>query len=151
MAKIPYSEFVEGLDAAAALDGTEPVVVLQGGVPVESTTQDIADLGGASYLKYVALLTQIGTDAPVATVLENTLGGTVVWTYGGTGEYLGTLAGAFTAGKVFISLTLDEDLSNGYTVRAFADGTDAVQVNQYDGSFAAVDQMGLYIEVRVYP
>lgn len=45
MAKVKYSEFVEDLDAADALDGTESVVVLQDGVPVETTTQDIADLG----------------------------------------------------------------------------------------------------------
>lgn len=30
---------------------------------------------------YGALLTQTGTDAPAATVLENTLGGAVVWTH----------------------------------------------------------------------
>lgn len=49
--------------------------------------------GGPS--EYVALLTQSGTDAPVATVLKNTLGGTVVWSYAGVGVYEGTLAGAF--------------------------------------------------------
>jgi len=48
---------------------------------------------------YRALLTQSGTDAPVATVLENTLGGTVVWTYSDTGIYTATLVGAFTASK----------------------------------------------------
>jgi hypothetical protein len=44
---------------------------------------------------YRALLTQTGTDAPVATVLENTLGGDVVWTRADIGVYVGTLAGAF--------------------------------------------------------
>jgi len=51
--------------------------------------------GGGGPLIYKALLTQTGTDAPVATVLENTLGGTVVWTYYGIGDYRGTLSGAF--------------------------------------------------------
>lgn len=54
MAKVKYSEFSAALDAAAALDGTETVVVIQDGVPVESTTQDIADLGGGSIDKTVA-------------------------------------------------------------------------------------------------
>lgn len=54
------------------------------------------------YKVYVALLTQAGTDAPVATVLENTLGGTVVWTRSAAGSYLGTLANAFTANKTFL-------------------------------------------------
>ncbi len=49
---------------------------------------------------YRALLTQSGGHAPTATVLENTLGGTVVWTYSNEGIYVGTLAGAFPEGKV---------------------------------------------------
>ncbi len=59
--------------------------------------------GGSSYLVYTALLTQTGTDAPVATVLQNTLGGTVVWTYEDFATYQGTLTGAFTDGKTFVS------------------------------------------------
>lgn len=38
---------------------------------------------------YAALLTQASTDDPTATVLQNTLGGTVVWNE--------TVAGAMTA------------------------------------------------------
>jgi hypothetical protein len=48
---------------------------------------------------YRALLTQTGTDAPVATVLENTLGASVVWTRDDVGAYRATLAGAFPAAK----------------------------------------------------
>lgn len=51
--------------------------------------------------KYRALLTQSSTDAPVPTVLENSLGAAVVWTYVGPGTYIGTLVGAFTANKTF--------------------------------------------------
>lgn len=52
--------------------------------------------------KYVALLTQTGTSNPVATVLENSLGGTVVWTRDALGVYLGTLVGAFPANKTIL-------------------------------------------------
>lgn len=55
---------------------------------------------------YKALLTQAGTDAPVATVLENTLGGEVVWTRNDVGDYRGTLANAFPNNKT--------TLGNGY-------------------------------------
>lgn len=56
----------------------------------------------SSYKKYVATLTQTGTNAPVATVLENTLG-SITWSYDSTGWYLGTLTGAFaTASKVVV-------------------------------------------------
>lgn len=51
---------------------------------------------------YRALLTQNGTADPVATVLENTLGGTVVWGRSAEGIYTATLAGAFTENKTFI-------------------------------------------------
>src|SRR3990167_9364436 len=53
-------------------------------------------------LRYVALLAQAGTAAPTATVLENTLGGTVVWTRVAAGNYRGTLTGAFTLNKTYL-------------------------------------------------
>jgi hypothetical protein len=55
--------------------------------------------------KYVALLSQSGTDAPVATVLENTLGGTVVWTRSGPGDYNATLVGTFTENKTWATVS----------------------------------------------
>jgi hypothetical protein len=66
---------------------------------------DIAALQTAvgTYKEYTATVTQTGTSAPVATVLNNTLGGTLVWTRSATGTYLATLTGAFpTASKVVI-------------------------------------------------
>ena len=48
-----------------------------------------------SYKVYRALLTQTGTSAPTAIVLENTLGGTPVWSRGTAGVYELTLTGAF--------------------------------------------------------
>lgn len=58
----------------------------------------INKLNNPSYKVYTALLTQTGTDAPVATILENTLGN-IVWTRINPGQYMGTLAGAFTTNK----------------------------------------------------
>lgn len=58
--------------------------------------------GSVPYLVYRALLTQSGTDAPEAVVLENTLGGTVVWTRSIAGTYIGTLTGAFPTAKTFL-------------------------------------------------
>jgi len=58
---------------------------------------DSASYGGKKV--YKALLTQTGTDAPVATVLENTLSGTPVWSYVGVGDYNLTLAGEWTSQK----------------------------------------------------
>ena len=56
--------------------------------------------GGDSrpYKVYTALLSQSGTDAPVATVLENTLGD-IVWSYVVPGIYTGTLFDTFLENK----------------------------------------------------
>jgi len=55
-----------------------------------------------TYKVYNALLTQSGTSIPVATVLENTLGGTPVWNISADGVYSATLAGAFPIAKTLI-------------------------------------------------
>lgn len=51
---------------------------------------------------YKALLSQSGTNAPVATVLVNTLSGTPVWSRTGIGAYVLTLVGEFQANKTHI-------------------------------------------------
>jgi len=59
-----------------------------------------------SYKVYTALLTQTGQDAPVAIVLENTIG-TIVWTRNSAGSYTGTLNNSFPENKTFITYTHD--------------------------------------------
>ena len=54
------------------------------------------------YKVYTAFLSQTGTSAPIATVLENTLGGTVVWTRTGVGQYLATCSVNLTIGKTVV-------------------------------------------------
>jgi len=138
------------MTAAGALTGSEVVPILQSGVNVRTTTQAIANLGGAGYLVYTALLTQTGTDAPVATVLENTLGGTVVWSYDSQGSYLATLAGAFPAGKVFIPTGIT-NTTNGEGFAA--DRVDDNSVSVTTG-FSGLNNDVLNttsFEIRVYP
>lgn len=55
------------------------------------------------YKIYTALLTQTGTSVPVVTILENTLGEDITWTYAGVGLYKATLPNAFTTDKTSIS------------------------------------------------
>ena len=50
------------------------------------------------YKVYTALLNQTGTDAPVATVLENTIGA-ITWERLGVGNYKGVLRGELVPGK----------------------------------------------------
>jgi len=109
-------------DSQANLEASNPVLApnqlavfldVRNGVPTgtnqaklgdgRSRFNDLEYWNPQGYLVYTALLTQTGTDAPVATVLENTLGGTVVWTYDDIGLYQGTLTDAFTENKTWIS------------------------------------------------
>jgi hypothetical protein len=146
MAKVKISD----LDDAATLDGTELVELEQDGGSVKCTTQDIADLGagGGSYLKYVALLSQSGTDAPVATVLENTLGGAVVWAYVETGVYSATLSNAFTSGKTAVFLS-----GNGGLLGSTVENSSTITIYSYNNVGGAEDEyiQTAPIEIRVYP
>ena len=76
------------------------------------TMQDVSD-SIQPYKVYTALLTQTGTDAPVATILQNTLGGTPVWSRSGVGTYAITLAGAFPINKTVCFLTIENNDSDG--------------------------------------
>lgn len=78
-----------------------PVLAGTGGRVVTADTNGNLSATKLSPKVYTALITQSGTAAPTAIVLENTLGGTVVWTRSSTGIYLGTLTGAFTLDKTF--------------------------------------------------
>lgn len=49
---------------------------------------------GLPYKVYTALLTQSGTDAPVAIVFENNLGGIPVWSRNGVGELQSNFSGS---------------------------------------------------------
>ena len=61
------------------------------------------------YKAYVALLTQSGENAPTAIVLENTLGGNIVWSRDNEGSYIATLNGAFVEDKTFTLINATED------------------------------------------
>ena len=57
------------------------------------------------YTVYTALLTQAAAAAPVATILQNTTGGTLVWTRQSAGNYTVTASTAlFTVNKTIVFL-----------------------------------------------
>lgn len=84
------------------------------------------------YKVYTALLTQTGTNAPVATVLENTLGGTPVWTRDDAGIYIATLTSAFVRHKTWI------------TVGTSGDGYDDTQVSS-SGLYGDIDTIRVHV------
>ena len=59
----------------------------------------------AGYKVYTALLTQAGATAPVATILQNTTGGTLTWTRQSAANYTVTASSAlFIANKTIVFL-----------------------------------------------
>jgi hypothetical protein len=97
---------------------------------------------------YMALLTQSGTDAPVATVLMNTLGGTVVWTYNGNGSYIATLSGAFPASKTWLIINNTQPEDSGPWL--FIRGTDnTITLNNTNGENNSMSNTP--IQIIVFP
>jgi hypothetical protein len=128
----------------------------------EFVENKISDTG---YKVYTALLTQTGTNAPVATVLQNTLGDDIIWSYSGTGSYLGTLAGAFTSQKTFFYVYGEATYNNGpniYTqkirdINIINDGLIGLNQTQLiftNGVFSSAGSTNTFfnipIEIRVY-
>jgi hypothetical protein len=105
--------------------------------------------------KYVALLTQTGTSAPTATVLENTLSGTPTLTRTGIGTYELTLTNEFTANKTWVvGGSADNNAGSGdfATLDIKRLNANKITLNTYD-SFTPADDMlvSTSIEIRVYP
>ena len=94
---------------------------------------------------YRAILSQAGSAAPVATVLENTLGAGVVWARSSAGVYTGTLADAFLSGKVFLFVG-----SNASLVRT---SDDVITLTSLDASFTPADDVldNTAVEAFLYP
>jgi hypothetical protein len=106
-----------------------------------------------NYKVYTALLTQTGTDDPVATVLENTLGFDITWYRDNVGFYLfqnDTTGVLFDPDKTWINTPADHTYDNNTTPGV------------YRGSETPVPYLGIItpddgylvqysIEIRVYP
>lgn len=104
------------------------------------------------YKSYVALISQSGTSAPTATVIQNEFSGTPTFSRLSAGQYYINLSGAFTSGKtvsfpskVCISSGSNYDISanpfsaNSFSLETFANGINADDILQ-----------DYPIEIRVY-
>ena len=101
------------------------------------------------YKVYTALLSQTGTDAPTATVLENTLGGTIVWSRTSVGRYTGTLNNAFTLNKTIVFLNLGGANSpTAYSTHAYSNSISTVLLQPNPASDNLLGPAA--IEIRVY-
>jgi len=95
------------------------------------------------YKVYTALLTQVGTNAPTAIVLENTIGA-IVWSRTTIGGYFATLSGAFTTDKTSVLIT------NGSANSTYIHGAQVStsNVNVITVADGQIDKAT--VEIRVY-
>jgi len=109
--------------------------------------------GGRPYTSYVALLNQNSTNAPTATVLENTTGNNITWSRINTGLYRGTWDTALAdVNKVFFAPALGNLKNQTVVVNVFSATTAQFQLGvQAQGSLADSELIRTGIEIRIYP
>lgn len=100
---------------------------------------------------YRALISQSGASAPTATVLVNSLGGTVVWTRFSAGLYFGTLTGAFPAGKTFLLMSATVNVDDTYAITWTDANTIAIQTAASGVAADGVLVGDASIEIATYP
>ncbi len=101
--------------------------------------------------KYVALLTQTGTDAPVPTVLENTLGEVPAWTREDQGEYRATISSPlFELAKTWVVIG-NPDFSLAFKTVADRLSDTQIFVGMFNASAEDGVLLGTALEIRVYP
>jgi hypothetical protein len=146
-------EYSDILIADIDFDGVTMTAQADFKTNIETMFPGLAGGAAAGYLSYVALLSQTGTDAPVATVLVNTLGGTVVWTRDSAGFYIATLSGAFPLAKTYLLINQGAT-SNLNTIYNSEDGEPSNSIYLETAVAGTPTDGQLYyitVEIRVYP
>jgi hypothetical protein len=115
------------------------------------------------YKEYVALLTQTGEDAPVATTVLNTIGA-LAWSRTGAGTYLATANSAvFLDGKTLASVNYATVIIGNETISYYPTRVSDTQVRlelyylENEGDFLPTQKsddrflLQTFISIRVYP
>ena len=104
------------------------------------------------YTVYTASITQAGAAAPVATVLQNTTGGTIVWTRNSTGRYVATISGTtYTNDKTTVLVTSGGNNDN--ILRPIITATTAIDwynIDSSDNNVSDTIAETTTVEIRIY-
>lgn len=101
---------------------------------------------------YKSIIAQTGTSAPTTTTtLENTLGGTPVWSYVSAGVYDLTLASTFPVAKTIVHPQCDSVNGTGITFNGGVFDVNTVRFKCYNSSGAAAQVQAGFIQILVYP
>jgi len=104
--------------------------------------------------KYVALISQTGTSAPTATVLENTLGGTVTHARTSGGVFSCGFTNAFVSGKTTATLSVGTNIGGSEILhnRAYFTNVNTITYGSYDSGTPTDSRLNsAVLEIRVYP
>ncbi len=105
---------------------------------------------GRPYKSYVVTASQASTSAPTITIIENGIGG-IVWTRSTIGTYDGTLTGAFTSGKTFITISNNSNTNLNIKEILSITSTNVVTLKTYSAGVLTDGVIAnLSIEIRVY-
>ena len=142
----------EGANAGLGMSGHKIQYLGDGVSASDAVNKGQLDAATRPYKVYTALISQENALAPTVKVLENDLGGEIVWTYVSTGLYDGTLAGAFTLDKTTTMLSVDSIGNYGYIggVRAMTSNIIRVRTNDSTDSAANNILNDNTLEIRVY-
>jgi hypothetical protein len=105
------------------------------GIASDGTVVSGSTGGGAASKRYVALITQIGTNPPTAKVLQNDLG-LGAWSYDVQGDYILTINGAFTLDKTSILLGSIYDAGDRSTFGSSRLDNDRIRIASADNTGA---------------
>jgi hypothetical protein len=136
---------VEGNGQALAEDG-----ITTKNLQVETINGQSVSNALPTYQKYIALISQTGTNDPTLSILENDLGD-LVFTRAAIGRYEATLTGAFpTQGQVYLMVSNSQ--VDTY-LRIFWTSTDTIEIRTLDFTNTLTDGLLDYntLEIRVYP
>ena len=114
--------------------------------------------GGNSYLSYVALLSQVGTDAPTAIVLQNDFDADITYLRNDTGTYaINSTEAIFVENKTWAVANTPSFLTNTGAVALQIGRQDDIECGLYcwdlDNNLVDLNTNGgqTSIEIRVYP
>lgn len=136
---------VEGNGQALAEDG-----ITTKNLQVETINGQSVSNALPTYSKYIANISQAGTNDPTLSILENDLGD-LVFTRAAIGRYEATLTGAFpTQGQVYLMVSNSQ--VDTY-LRIFWTSTDTIEIRTLDFTNTLTDGLLDYntLEIRVYP
>ena len=122
-------------------------LTISGGGITEKMLNDTVYAYKRPYKVYTALLTQEGTNAPVAITLENNIG-LIISYYNDIGYYYVTIP--YTTGNVFVLIGLNTSVTTRITSEYQADGETIAIYSRNNGTLSNGLMYNIPIEIRVY-